>query len=41
VISLNRTYSVHAALLAEAKTEGVGLNQLCRAKLVAQLRVVG
>jgi hypothetical protein len=32
--------SVHAALLAEAKAEGVSLNQLCVAKLVAQLRAV-
>jgi hypothetical protein len=32
--------SVHAALLAEARAEGVGLNQLCLAKLVAQHRAV-
>jgi hypothetical protein len=32
--------SVHAALLAEAKAEGVSLNQLCVAKLIAQLRTV-
>jgi predicted HicB family RNase H-like nuclease len=32
--------SVHGALLAEAKAEGVSLNQLCLAKLVAQLRAV-
>ena len=32
--------SVHAALLAEAKAEGVSLNQLCVSKLVAQLRAV-
>ena len=33
-------WSVHAALLAEAKAEGVSLNQLCLSKLVAQLRAV-
>jgi hypothetical protein len=32
--------SVHAALLAEMKAEGISLNQLCVAKLVAQLRAV-
>jgi hypothetical protein len=32
--------SVHAALLAEARAEGVSLNQLCLSKLVAQLRSV-
>jgi predicted HicB family RNase H-like nuclease len=32
--------SVHAAMLAEAKAEDVSLNQLCVAKLVAQLRAV-
>jgi hypothetical protein len=32
--------SVHDALLAEAKAEGVSLDQLCLAKLVAQLRAV-
>jgi predicted HicB family RNase H-like nuclease len=32
--------SVHTALLAEAKAEGVSLNQLCVAKLIAQLRAV-
>jgi predicted HicB family RNase H-like nuclease len=32
--------SVHAALLAEAKAEGVSLNQLCVSKLVARLRAV-
>ena len=30
--------SLHAALLAEAKAEGVSLNQLCMAKLVASLQ---
>ncbi|HVC96332.1 MAG TPA: toxin-antitoxin system HicB family antitoxin [Pirellulales bacterium] len=30
--------AVHAALLAEAKVEGVSLNQLCLSKLVFQLR---
>jgi predicted HicB family RNase H-like nuclease len=32
--------SVHAALLAEAKAEGGGLNQLCLSELVAQVRAV-
>jgi hypothetical protein len=32
--------AVHAALLAEAKAEGVSLNQLCLAKRVAQFRAV-
>jgi hypothetical protein len=39
-ISVRLPRSVHAALLAEAKAEGVSLNQLCVAKLVAQLRAV-
>lgn len=39
-ISVRLPRSVHAALLAEAETEGVSLNQLCVAKLVAQLRTV-
>jgi hypothetical protein len=39
-ISLRLPRSVHAALLAEAKAEGVSLNQLCVAKLIAQLRTV-
>src|SRR6516162_582562 len=39
-ISVRLPRSVHAALLAEAKAEGVSLNQLCVAKLVAQLRGV-
>jgi hypothetical protein len=39
-ISVRLPRSVHAALLAEAKAEGVSLNQLCVAKLVAQLRSV-
>ena len=30
--------SLHAALIAEAKAEGVSLNQLCIAKLSVQLR---
>ncbi len=30
--------SLHAALMAEAKAEGVSLNQLCMAKLATQLR---
>jgi HicB family len=39
-ISVRLPRSVHAVLLAEAKAEGVSLNQLCVAKLVAQLRAV-
>jgi len=39
-ISVRLPRSVHAALLAEAKAEGVSLNQLCVSKLVAQLRTV-
>jgi hypothetical protein len=39
-ISVRLPRSVHAALLAEAKAEGVSLNQLCVAKLIAQLRTV-
>jgi len=39
-ISVRVPRSVHAALLAEAKAEGVSLNQLCLSKLVAQLRAV-
>jgi HicB family len=39
-ISVRLPRSVHAALLAEAKQEGVSLNQLCVAKLVAQLRAI-
>jgi hypothetical protein len=39
-ISVRLPRSVHAALLAEAKEEGVSLNQLCVSKLVAQLRAV-
>jgi hypothetical protein len=39
-ISVRLPRSVHAALLLEAKAEGVSLNQLCVAKLVAQLRAV-
>jgi hypothetical protein len=39
-ISVRLPRSVHAALLAEAQAEGVSLNQLCVAKLVAQLRAV-
>jgi hypothetical protein len=39
-ISVRLPQSVHAALLAEAKAEGVSLNQLCLSKLVAQLRAV-
>jgi hypothetical protein len=39
-ISVRLPRSVHADLLAEAKAEGVSLNQLCVSKLVAQLRAV-
>jgi hypothetical protein len=39
-ISVRLPPSVHAALLAEAKAEGVSLNQLCVSKLLAQLRAV-
>jgi hypothetical protein len=39
-ISVRLPRSVHAALLTEAKAEGVSLNQLCVSKLVAQLRAV-
>jgi hypothetical protein len=39
-ISVRLPRSVHAALLADAKAEGVSLNQLCLSKLVAQLRAV-
>jgi hypothetical protein len=39
-ISVRLPRSIHAALLAEARAEGVSLNQLCLSKLVAQLRSV-
>lgn len=39
-ISVRLPHSVHAALLVEAKAEGVSLNQLCLSKLIAQLRAV-
>jgi hypothetical protein len=39
-ITLQLPRSVYAALLEEAKAEGVSLNQLCVAKLIAQLRAV-
>lgn len=39
-ISVRLPRTIHAALLAEAKAEGVSLNQLCLSKLVAQLRAV-
>lgn len=39
-ISVRLPRTVHAALLAEAKAEGISLNQLCLSKLVAQLRAV-
>lgn len=37
-LTLRLPKSVHAALLQEAATEGVPLDQLCLSKLVAQLR---
>jgi hypothetical protein len=39
-ISVRLPHSIHAALLVEAREEGVSLNQLCLSKLVAQLRAV-
>src|SRR5438093_13785145 len=39
-ISVRLPRTIHAALLAEAKAEGVSLNQLCLSKLIAQLRAV-
>jgi hypothetical protein len=39
-ISVRLPRSLHAALLAEAKAEGVSLNQLCLSKLLLQLRSV-
>jgi HicB family len=39
-ITVRLPRSVHAALLAEAKAEGVSLDELCLSKLVAQLREV-
>ncbi len=39
-ISVRLPRSIHAALLAEAKAEGVSLNQLCLSKLTLQLRAV-
>ena len=39
-LSIRVPKSVHAALLVEAKNEGVSLNQLCLAKLCVQLRAV-
>jgi hypothetical protein len=39
-ISVRLPRSGHAALLAEAKAEGVSLHQLCLSKLVAQLQSV-
>jgi hypothetical protein len=39
-ISVRLPRSVRAALLAEAKAEGLSLNQLCVSKLVTQLRAV-
>lgn len=39
-ISVRVPRTVHAALLAEAKAEGISLNQLCLSKLLTQLRAV-
>ena len=39
-ISIRLPRSVHAALLAEAKAEGVSLNQLCVAKPITRVRTV-
>ncbi len=39
-LSIRLPRSIHAALLAEAKAEGVSLNQLCSAKLAVQLAAV-
>ncbi len=39
-LSVRVPRAIHAALLAEAKAEGVSLNQLCLAKLAVQLRAV-
>ena len=39
-ISVRVPRSVHAALLAEAKSEGVSLNQLCVVKLAVQLQSI-
>jgi predicted HicB family RNase H-like nuclease len=36
-VSVRLPRSVHAALLAEARAEGVSLNQLCLSKLVVSL----
>ena len=40
-ILLRLPKSIHAALIAEAKLEGVSLNKLCLAKLATQLHAVG
>jgi hypothetical protein len=37
-VALRMPKTLHAALIEEADAEGVGLEQLCRSKLVAQLR---
>ena len=39
-LSVRLPSTIHAALLAEAKAEGVSLNQLCLAKLSVQLRAL-
>ncbi|MBN1491092.1 MAG: toxin-antitoxin system HicB family antitoxin [Phycisphaerae bacterium] len=37
-LSVRVLRSIHAALLAKAKKEGISLNQLCLTKLAVQLR---
>jgi hypothetical protein len=39
-ISVRLPRSIHAVLLAEAKAEGVSLNQLCVAKPITRVRTV-
>lgn len=39
-VSIRMPKTIHAALLAEARAEGVSLNQLCLAKLCVQLQAL-
>ncbi len=39
-LSVRLPRTIHAALLTEAKAEGISLNQLCLAKLSVQLRAI-
>ena len=39
-ITVRLPRSIHAALLAEARSEGISLNQLCMAKLAFQLQAM-